>query len=114
MNTGKAKGIFAANAAEIPFLPYAYIWTIGAIKEDRPVYKEFLWDVILLVKMLRKLGSTDDFFLYVYLSMYSQLDELPADNLWLVNVLGINITQSPKPKTESFGQIVYKNSPLSK
>ena len=27
--------------------PYAYVWVIGAIREDRPSYKGFLWDVLI-------------------------------------------------------------------
>jgi len=48
--------------------PYAYLWIIGAIHEDKPLYKGFLWDVLISANLLRKLGSKADFWLYVRLT----------------------------------------------
>ena len=64
--------------------PYAYVWIIGAIREDRPSYKGFLWDVLISASLLRKAGSTADFWLYLRFSPNSTLTEMPAEDTRLL------------------------------
>ena len=87
--------------------PYAYVWIIGAIHEDKPSYKGFVWDVLISASLLRKTGSTADFWLYVRLSPESKLDKMPDEDLRLLNALGVKVKHLDKPKHESFSQLMY-------
>jgi hypothetical protein len=87
--------------------PYAYVWIIGAIHEDKPSYKGFVWDVLVSASLLRKTGSTADFWLYVRLSPESKLDTMPDEDLRLLDALGVKVRHLDKPKHESFSQLMY-------
>eukprot|EP00557_Chaetoceros_sp_GSL56_P008527 CAMPEP_0176490462 /NCGR_PEP_ID=MMETSP0200_2-20121128/7883_1 /TAXON_ID=947934 /ORGANISM="Chaetoceros sp., Strain GSL56" /LENGTH=525 /DNA_ID=CAMNT_0017887769 /DNA_START=29 /DNA_END=1606 /DNA_ORIENTATION=- len=87
--------------------PYTYVWVIGGIREDRYGYKGFLWDVLISANLLRKLGSTADFCIFVRLSPSSNLDDLPWEDRQLLEALGIQIILLEKPQVESFSQLVF-------
>ena len=87
--------------------PYAYVWIIGAIHEDKPSYKGFVWDVLISASLLRKTGSTADFWVYVRLSPESKLDKMPDEDLRLLDALGVKVKHLDKPKHESFSQLMY-------
>jgi len=90
-----------------PSSPYAYVWIIGGIHEDKPSYKGFVWDVLISVSLLRKTGSTADFWLFVRISPDSKLDQMPDEDLRLLDALGIKVKHLEKPKHESFLQLMY-------
>jgi len=96
-----------AHAPSPSSSPYAYLWIIGAIHEDKPSYKGFLWDVLISANILRKLGSKADFWLYARLSPDSKLDSFPTEDLRVLSALGVRVKQLPTPEHESFGQVVY-------
>ena len=96
-----------SSASALPSSPYAYVWIIGAINENRPSYKGFLWDVLISASLLRKAGSTADFWLYLRFSPNSTLTEMPEEDTRLLNEFGIQTKYLEKPKHESFGQLVY-------
>ena len=87
--------------------PYAYVWIIGAIHEDKPSYKGFIWDVLVSASTLRKAGSKADFWLYVRLSPDSKLDAMPEEDMRLLDALGVRVKHLEKPKHESFSQLMY-------
>ena len=87
--------------------PYAYLWIIGGVNEDNFYYKGFVWDVLVSASMLRKLGSTADFWLYIRMSPDSKLDKLPAEDLRLLDALGVNVKHLDKPVYESFGLLMF-------
>ena len=87
--------------------PYAYLWIIGGVNEDNFYYKGFVWDVLVSASMLRKLGSTADFWLYIRMSPNSKLDKLPAEDLRLLDALGVNVKHLDKPAYESFGLLMF-------
>lgn len=87
---------------------YAYAWVIGAIHEDRPAYKGFLYDVLISVNLLQKFGSQADFWLYTQLSPDSELQELPVEDMRLLSALNIHVEQLQKPTVESFAQLVFE------
>ena len=95
------------NINTSPSSPYAYFWIIGAIHEDRPSYKGFIWDVLISASLLRKTGSTADFWLYVRLSPDSKLDTMPTEDLRLLDALGVKVKHLDKPEHESFSQLMY-------
>jgi len=90
-----------------PSSPYAYLWIIGAINEEMPSYKGFLWDVLISARILRRLGSTADFWLYVRLSPDSKMTTLSDEDLRLIQAVGIKLKQLDTPEHESFGRLVY-------
>jgi hypothetical protein len=87
--------------------PYAYAWVIGGIHEDRLAYKGFMWTIFISAHLLKKLGTTADFWVYVRLSPDSILDDLPPEDRKVLEALGFNIVLLEKPKKESFAQLVY-------
>jgi len=87
--------------------PYSYAWVLGAIHEDKWAYKGFLWDIIISANLLRKQGSTADFWVFVRLSPESKLDDLPSEDRRLLEAVGVNIKVLDKPEKESFAQLVF-------
>jgi lipopolysaccharide biosynthesis glycosyltransferase len=90
-----------------PFSPYAYAWIMGGVHEDRFAYKGFLWTILISANLLRRLGSTADFWVYVRLSSQSKLSDLPSEDRRLLELLGVHVILLDKPKRDSFAQIVY-------
>jgi lipopolysaccharide biosynthesis glycosyltransferase len=90
-----------------PTSPYAYAWIMGGVHEDRFAYKGFLWTILISANLLRKLGSTADFWVYVRLSSQSKLSDLPSEDRRLLELLGVRVILLDKPKKDSFAQIVY-------
>jgi lipopolysaccharide biosynthesis glycosyltransferase len=87
--------------------PYAYTWVIGGVHEENVAYKGFLWTILISANLLRKLGSTADFWVYVRLSPLSKLSDLPPEDRRVLELLGVNIVLLDTPKKESFAQLVY-------
>jgi hypothetical protein len=91
---------------------YTYVWLVGAIHEDRQAYKGFLYNVMISVSMLQKLGSTiADFWLYAQLAPDSKQrnNELPQNDQRFLNALGIKVRMLPRSENEtSFADIVYE------
>jgi len=94
---------------------YAYTWILGGIDPDRPAYKGFLYDILVSVNLLKKLGSKAEFIVLTQLSHnMTGIDQLPAEDERLLKALGIKIRHMPKPVKSSFAQLVYeKFRPLS-
>ena len=90
-----------------PSSPYAYVWVVGGIHEDKPSYKGFIWDVLISASLLRKTGSTADFWIYTRLSPESKHDSIFEEDKRVLEALGIRIKELEKPEHESFGQLVY-------
>ena len=90
-----------------PDSKYAYAWIIGSISDKDISYKGFLWDVLISAYVLRKHGSTADFWVYTRLSPDSNLTDLPAEDKRLFHELGFKVKQLHTPKKESFAQLVY-------
>ena len=99
--------ISAALKLHIPTSPYAYAWVMGAVHEDRPAYKGFLYDVLISANLLKRLGSSADLWLWVQMSPESGLNTLPVEDLRLLNEVGIHVQTLSKPKSESFANLVY-------
>lgn len=86
---------------------YAYAFVIGGIHEDRPAYKGFLWTILISVNILQKLGTTADFWVFIRLSPQSNMTDIPHDERRVLTEMGVKIVLQPKPKMESFAQLVY-------
>jgi len=97
-----------SNAKHSPSSPYAYIFVMGGIHEDRGGYRGFLFDILIAVHLLQKFGSTADMYVYCQLSPDSKRQTLlDEDSRWLES-LNITIKYLPKPATESFASVVYE------
>jgi Alpha-N-acetylglucosamine transferase len=86
---------------------YAYAFVIGGIHEDRPAYKGFLWTILISVHILQKLGTVADFCVFVRLSPDSNMTDLPREERRVLTEMRIKIILQPKPRAESFAQLVY-------
>ncbi len=71
--------------------PYAYVWVMTDVHENNQSYKGVLWSVLISAKILRKSGSTADFWLHVRLSSDSNLDAIQQEESKLLHDLGIKI-----------------------
>jgi len=67
-----------------------------------------LYDVLISVSLLKKFGSTADFWLWIQLSPDSKLQGLPEEDMRLLSALSIHVEQLEKPKEESFAYVVYE------
>lgn len=87
--------------------PYAYSFVIGGFHEDRVVYKGFLYNILISVKILKRLGSTADFIVWAQLSSDSTLNKLPPEDLVLFKVMGIHVIMMEKPLYPSITHLMY-------
>lgn len=87
--------------------PFAYAFVIGGIHENRDAYKGFLYDVLIATSLLRKMGSTADFWIWTQLSPDSNRTKLPDEDVRLLTELRIRLMEMEKPQHESFTQLVY-------
>ena len=88
--------------------PYAYAFVIGGIHEDRPAYKGFLYDILIAVNLLRKLGSKADFWIWTQMSSDSSRDELPKDDLRHLNELGVHVASLGRATYETFSHLMLE------
>jgi hypothetical protein len=103
-NAQRAQTIFSKNEPK-----YAYTWLIGGIDPARPAYKGFLYDVLISVNLLQKLGSKADYLLLIQISHSAAgISKLPADDERILAEIGIQTVYLPKPKKASFAQLVYE------
>jgi Mannosyltransferase putative len=91
-----------------PKSPYAYMFVIGGIHEDRPNYKGFLYDVLISARLLNQLNSTADVVLYTQMSPDSKMDQLPPSDMRLLEAMSIQVLTLPKPTQESFASLVFE------
>ena len=96
-----------SNVPNTSSSPYAYVWIIGAINEDKPSYRGFIWDVLISASLLRRQGSTADFWLYARLSPDSKRETMLDEDVRLLSAMGVRIKYLDKPQRESFAQVVY-------
>ena len=96
-----------SNVPNTTSSPYAYVWIIGAINEDKPSYRGFIWDVLISASLLRRQGSTADFWLYARLSPDSKRETMLDEDVRLLSAMGVRIKYLDKPQRESFAQVVY-------
>jgi hypothetical protein len=96
----------SSSSSSSPSRRYAYAFVIGGIHEHRPAYKGFLWTILISVHILQKLGTQADFWIFVRLSPDSNLSDLPPEDRRILTEMNIHIVLQPKPKTESFAQLV--------
>jgi lipopolysaccharide biosynthesis glycosyltransferase len=114
-NSANAQPVTGTTTTTQATRPYAYVWVLGAITEDNPAYKGFLYDILISVRLLRDtLGSTDaDFCIMAQLSPESTLNHrttktLPPEDMRLLDQLGIQLEMIPTQTKESFAQLVYE------
>lgn len=96
-----------SNVHKTPSSPYAYVWIIGGINEDKLSYRGFIWDILISASLLRRQGSTADFWLYARLSSDSKRETMLDEDVRLLEAMGIRIKYLDKPQRESFAQVVY-------
>jgi hypothetical protein len=81
---------------------------MGGIDDDNPGYKGFLYDILISVHLLKKLGSQADFWILTELSHNTTLHELPPEAMRLLTAMGIQIKMLDKPKQSSFAHLVHE------
>ncbi|KAL7574605.1 hypothetical protein ACA910_002959 [Epithemia clementina (nom. ined.)] len=94
-----------------PSSPFAYAFVLGGIDPDRPAYKGFLYNILVATRLLRKMGSTADVWIWTQLSPATNnatsTRTLPSEDVRLLKALHIHIQELTTPSHESFAQIVY-------
>lgn len=88
--------------------PYAFAFVMGGVNEDDGMYLGMFYNVLISAYILEKEGSKADIVLYVQMSANSTSDELPNDNMRLLEELGVRVRYLPKPKVENFHQIIMQ------
>ena len=90
-----------------PTSPYAYAFVLGGIREDQPAYKGFLYNILIATRILRRLGSTADVWIWTQVSPESNRTSLPEQDVEWLTALNIRIQELEQPAHESFAQVVY-------
>jgi len=85
---------------------YAYNFVLGGIHENNLAYKGFLYNILISVNLLNKLGSEADFWVWAQLSANSTLDEIPDEDMRLFAALDIKVVKMEKPTYVSFSSLM--------
>ena len=87
--------------------PYAYAFVIGGCNPNKPVYRGFLYNILVSARLLRQMGSTADVVAYFQLShSYRRSDTLPDEDIRALEGLGIKIYYIERSEHESFYETV--------
>mmetsp|Transcript_22468 Transcript_22468/g.48801 ORF Transcript_22468/g.48801 Transcript_22468/m.48801 type:complete len:449 (-) Transcript_22468:312-1658(-) len=86
---------------------YAYTWVIGGIDESNS-YKGFLYDVLISVNLLKKMGSEADYWLLAQLQHNSSFIGMQESDMRVLAALGVNVLLLEKPSHSSFANLVYE------
>ena len=87
--------------------PYAYSYVIGGVNPSKPVYKGFLYNILVSTRILRQLGSTADVVAFFQLSYAYKISEtLPDEDLRALRGMGIKVFYIERSEDESFYEIV--------
>lgn len=91
--------------------PYAYAFIVGSVHDTNIAYKGFLWNVLLAVQMLRRLGSTADFVVYWQLAPDAPpplMGNTTFDELRYLQALGVHTYQLDQPTTRAtFSDLMF-------
>jgi alpha-N-acetylglucosamine transferase len=93
--------------APIQVPKYAYAWVIGGIDHSNPSYKGFLYTILISVHLLQRYGSQADFLVLAQLSHEATGNELPTEDVKLLEALNVKIKFLGKPIKSSFAHLVY-------
>ena len=95
-----------------PTSPYAIMWILGGVHEDRPSYRGFLYDVLISARLLERQGSTADRILWVQLSPDSRRTALGAEHRRWLRACGVRVRYLEREEEhESFGLLGTCRSP---
>lgn len=86
---------------------YAYAYVIGGCDPERPTtYKGFLYNILISTRILRQEGSTADIVAFFQIAYQSPAETLAAEDIRLLQAVGIRIQYLPKTAHESFYEIM--------
>jgi hypothetical protein len=105
---GEAKMISETETKTETGSPYAYVFTVGGVNEKKPGYRGFLLNILIATRILANEGSTADVIAYFQMSPASDLDKLPEEDQRLLSRMNVHVKYLPKPKQESFYDIVFE------
>jgi lipopolysaccharide biosynthesis glycosyltransferase len=84
---------------------FAYAYVVGGCDPQNPVFRKFLYQILINTYLQRKEGSTADVIVFVQISYRSSARSLPAADSRFLKAMNIQIQYLPKSKTESFDQL---------
>jgi hypothetical protein len=82
--------------------PYAYAYVIAGCSLAKPVYKNYIYNVLVATKVLRSEGSKADVFVFFQMSYDSTSDALPEEDVLVLEKMNIKFRYIPKSKIENF------------
>jgi hypothetical protein len=96
------------NANPEESLPdYAYVYVVGGVNPDDPVYRPFLYNILINTNLQRKEGSKADVVVFVQMSYASNDDKLPYHDFEPMYAMGIKLRYIPKTEYESFERLMF-------
>jgi len=86
---------------------YAYNFVLGGIHESQLAYKGFLYNILISVNLLKKLGSEADFWVWAQLSPNSTLDTIPEEDMSYLEAMNIKVVEMEKASHASFSSLMF-------
>lgn len=86
--------------------PYAYMFLVGNVHEDRHEYRGFLYDVLVSTYLLQQLGSTADTVVFVQMAADSKMTELSKEEQRSLRALNIQVHTLPKQAPSTDGELM--------
>ena len=87
---------------------FAYASVLGGVDPSHPSYRGFLYNMLVAAKILRTSGSTADMVVFFQLSHTADLEELPREDVRLLEALRVIIAYIPKSQHQGFYEITLE------
>mmetsp|Transcript_20536 Transcript_20536/g.24457 ORF Transcript_20536/g.24457 Transcript_20536/m.24457 type:complete len:417 (+) Transcript_20536:88-1338(+) len=81
---------------------YSYVYLIGGCNPAKPVYRGYIYNILIAARILRENGSTADINVFFQLSWESKATILPLEDTRLLDTMDIGVIYIPKQEHESF------------
>lgn len=96
----------AQRRASQPFARFAYAYVVGGCDPDNPVYRNYIYDILISTYNQRFENSQADVVILFQMLYKSKYDTLPSEDIRILNAMDIKVLYIPKSKTESFYKIM--------
>lgn len=81
---------------------FAYAYIVAGCEPTKSTYRYYLYDILVSARIQRLAGSQADFYVFVQMAFDQALDELPNEDVRLLEAMNIRFEYLQKTPDESF------------
>lgn len=87
---------------------FAYAYVVGGCDPEQPVYRNFLYNILVNTRVIRQEGSEGDVIVFVQMLFSSKWTSLPEEDLSLLTAMNIKIQYIPPAMDEGFDNLMME------